>query len=250
VRLFAFLSLAALSGCQPSAATISPLTEHKSHVDVRAAEPTTGDASPADANSADADSQDAGPKDAGSKDVADAAAPIHPLELKARLRARADEVLAALKAQDTVALADLSDPARGVRFSPYSFIDVAHDVVLSREQIRNAMNDSHVRTWGTRDGKGDPISETFRSYYKHFVWTGDFTKAPKAGIDRSQGTGNETDNISKAYPHAHFVELYFPADEKSGGMNWTSLRLVFEEGKIDGGSALWLVGIIHGQWTI
>ena len=47
------------------------------------------------------------------------------------------------------------------------------------------------------------------------------------------------------------MEAHFPGfDKKFGGMDWESLRLVFEEVATDGGSELMLVGIVHDEWTI
>ena len=42
---------------------------------------------------------------------------------------------------------------------------------------------------------------------RRFVWPKDFTKAPVVAVDRGEDTGNMVDNISQAYPNAHFVEL-------------------------------------------
>ncbi|HYF94322.1 MAG TPA: hypothetical protein VD969_19050 [Symbiobacteriaceae bacterium] len=55
-----------------------------------------------------------------------------------------------------------------------------------------------------------------------------------------------TDNWRAAYPDGFMVEFHFPGFEaKYGGMDWRSLRLVYERL----GNAWFLVGIIHGQWT-
>ena len=44
---------------------------------------------------------------------------------------------------------------------------------------------------------------------------------------------------------------HFPGfDKKYGGMDWESLRLVFEDATLGGGTELMLVGIVHAQWTI
>ena len=179
------------------------------------------------------------------------ALPLPTPGLEARLRARATTVLAALKAKDTRSLAALSHPTRGVRFSPYSYVDIATDVVLTPADLARAMGDPKVRVWGTHDGKGDPIKETFAGYYATFVWTHDFTVAPDLAVDHLIGQGNTIDNVAQAYPNSHFVELHFPAfDKKYGGLDWESLRLVFEEVPVDGGSELVLVGIVHDEWTI
>lgn len=181
--------------------------------------------------------------------AASATPPASPLE--AALRARSHEVLAALARRDFAAVATMIHPSRGVRFSPYSFVDVHADVVLAPRQLAAAAADKRVRTWGTMDGSGKSIDLTFGGYFDRFVWTHDFTGAPKVSVDRALATGNTVDNVADAYPGAHFVELYFPGfDPKYEGMDWESLRLIFEEARSDGGSALWLVGIVHGQWTI
>jgi len=171
--------------------------------------------------------------------------------LEARLRARAAVVLAALKARDMRSLAALAHPTRGVRFSAYAYIDTSTDVVLMPAELARAMSDPKARVWGTHDGKGDPIKETFAGYYAAFVWTHDFTVAPDVAIDREIGAGNTLSNVATAYPKGHFVELHFPGfDKKYDGMDWESLRLVFEEVPSDGGFELMLVGIVHAEWTI
>lgn len=179
------------------------------------------------------------------------AAPLPSPTLEVRLRTRAAAVLAALKAKDMRALAALAHPTLGVRFSAYSYIDTKTDVVLTPTQLVVAMGDSHARVWGVHDGKGDPIKETFSGYYAAFIWTHDFTAAPDTAVDRAIGGGNTINNLADAYPKGHFVEAHFPAfDKKFGGMDWESLRLVFEEVATDGGSELMLVGIVHDEWTI
>lgn len=181
---------------------------------------------------------------------ASASAPLAPA-LEARLRAQATAVLAALKAKDMRSLAALAHPTHGVRFSAYAYVDTASDVVLAPAELTRAMVDPKVRVWGVHDGKGDPIKETFASYYRTFVWTHDFTTAPDVSVDRALGGGNTMDNLADAYPKGHFVELHFPGfDKKFDGMDWESLRLVFEEVPGDAGSEVMLVGIVHAEWTI
>ena len=177
--------------------------------------------------------------------------PLPPPALEARLRARATTVLAALKAKDMKALAALVHPTQGVRFSAYAYIDTATDVALTPTELSRAMTDARLRVWGTHDGKGDPIKETFAGYYAAFVWTHDFTLATEVAVDREIGGGNTLSNVAQAYPKGHFVEAHFPGfDKKYGGMDWESLRLVFEDATLGGGTELMLVGIVHAQWTI
>ncbi|MDC3960679.1 hypothetical protein [Polyangium jinanense] len=187
----------------------------------------------------------------GASAVAPADAPLHE-----RLRSRAAAVARALKDKDMDALAALAHPTRGVRFSPYSYVEPS-DMTLSPAEIRGALKDPRVRVWGTQDGSGDPIRGTFAGYFHAYVWTHDFTKVPDVKVDATFGTGNMNDNFAEAYPGAHYVELYKRSvDEMTSrppsgtGMEWESLRIVFDEIPGDGGRVLALVGIIHGAWTI
>ena len=87
----------------------------------------------------------------------------------------------------------------------------------------------------------------FAGYYKEFVYNQDFLQASIIGNNYPLGEGNVTDNVSLAYPEGKFIEYHFPSfDPKFEGMDWESLRLIFEE--MD--NHWYLVGISHGQWTI
>ncbi len=85
-------------------------------------------------------------------DAVDASPPSPPSspptspEVAARLRDRARAVLSALAARDVNALAAMANPARGVRFSPYSYVDTEADVVLSPAELRGALRRAQVRT--------------------------------------------------------------------------------------------------------
>jgi hypothetical protein len=60
-------------------------------------------------------------------------------------------------------------------------------------------------------------------------------------------SGNMIENQFEVYKDSIIVEYHIPEiDPQFEGLDWQSLRLVFEE--YDGS---WkLVGIIHNQWTI
>ena len=61
------------------------------------------------------------------------------------------------------------------------------------------------------------------------------------------GKGNTLNNIAQVYPNGEFVEFHFTGfDTQYEGMDWTSLRLVFEENN----GTWFLIGIVHDQWTI
>jgi len=132
---------------------------------------------------------------------------------------------------------------KGVRFSPYAWIDRKADIVLSAAGAAQAMTDPARRVWGRYDGSGDPIRLTFAGYFKKFIYDRDFAAAPQISYNVSQATGNTRSNLWEEYPNAAFVEYYFP---ESGTTHWASLRLVFQENQ----GKYRLVEIVHDEWTI
>jgi hypothetical protein len=160
---------------------------------------------------------------------------------------RAREAAAALARRDLKALASMIHPTKGVRLSPYAYVDPSSDVVLSARQVEDGFSDGTVRTWGTADGSGDPIRGSFSAYFDRFVYDADFASAKEVSLDRVLGSGNTINNTQKVYATASVVELHIPGqDPQFEGMDWRSLRLVFERE----GERLWLVGVIHDEWTI
>lgn len=168
-----------------------------------------------------------------------------PLTLEQQLKARAAEIMPLLKAGDLGALAPYVHPTKGLRFSPYVHSNPS-DRIYQAAQLSGAMNDQTVVGWGIFDGSGEPINLTFKAYWNRFVWDRDFTKSTKIAVDKRQGHGNTTDNTAATFPGAHWVEYHDPGTEKNAGMDWASLRLVFEQQN----GQWYLVGIVHDQWTI
>ena len=138
-------------------------------------------------------------------------------------------------------------PDRGVTFTPYSTVDPENDLNFSADQIKELGQDFNVYTWGIEDGRGDPIKMTFKEYFERYVYNRDYTQAVEIGIDRVMTGGNALENLTEAYPGCRFVDFSFPsADPVNDGLDWSSLKLVFEPSE-----AHWyLVGIVHGEWTI
>ncbi|TKC12691.1 hypothetical protein FA048_03470 [Pedobacter polaris] len=135
----------------------------------------------------------------------------------------------------------------GVRFSPYGFIDTAKSKKLTPEDFLESIGKKWVLTWGNFDGTGDPIKLTIPAYLKKFVYNADYLNAEAVGYDAIMKQGNSRNNIKELYPRHHFIDYHFSGfDQKNQGMDWTSLRLVFE--KEDG--QYFLTAIIHDQWTI
>lgn len=158
----------------------------------------------------------------------------------------AEQAIQALRDRDLGTLAAMTDTERGLRFSPYTYVQEDHQV-FQPEQLIDLLNDPTPYTWGSYDGTGEPIQMTFADYFQRFVYSKDFAAAKAVSFDQRLSSGNTIDNSREFYPDAVVVEYYLPGtDPQYGGMDWQSLRLVFQPV-----ADQWrLVGIIHDEWTI
>lgn len=157
------------------------------------------------------------------------------------------EVIELIKDKDMKNLSSYVHPEKGLRFTPYPYIDLQNDQVFKAQSVAELLQDTKVYTWGSYDGSGEPIELKFNDYYDKFIYDADFANPHMIGNNVAIGTGNTIDNVDEAYPNGYFVELYFKGFEPQyEGIDWRSLKLVFEE--LNG--AWYLVGIVHGQWTI
>ena len=164
---------------------------------------------------------------------------------KAQVLAKSKQVVSALKDKNVKTLASYVHPTKGVRFSPYGSIDTEKDLTFRRRDVLK-LYALPAYVWGQADGSGDDIKLNFAGYYKKFVYDKDFARAPKVGYNRIVKQGNTIVNLTEAYPKAKFVEYHFLGTRKHDGMDWRSLRLVFEKS----GKNWYLVGVSHDQWTI
>ena len=155
-------------------------------------------------------------------------------------------VLEALKERDYETLATYVHSS-GVRFTPYSTVDLAQDLVLTPKQIAGAASDTQIYIWGSEDGSGEPIELTIADYFTRFVFNADYTEATRIGINQVVQGGNALENVADSYPDGVFLDFNFSGlDPELEGLDWCSLKLVFqtEQGNLK------LVGILHGEWTI
>ncbi len=156
------------------------------------------------------------------------------------------EILSILKKQDYKGLADFIHPNRGVRFSPYGYIDTLRNQQFSVMRFKKEIGSDKLIHWGEFDGSGDSILLTSKAYFSKFVYNKDFLNAEKTSLNKVLGKGNSLNNVEQVYKGRPYVENYFPGfDKKYGGMDWCSLKLVFEKM----GDTYYLVGLVHDQWT-
>lgn len=157
------------------------------------------------------------------------------------------EVMELVKDKNMTDLSNYVHPTKGIRFTPYFYVDIQNDQVFTSQQVSNLDQDTTVYNWGTFDGIGDPIDLEFNDYYDRFIYDKDYIDPHLIGNNTAIGTGNTTDNVVTAYPDGEFVEFHFTGfDPQYSGIDWRSLRLVFEQHS----GSWYLVGIIHGEWTI
>ena len=156
-------------------------------------------------------------------------------------------LLQAMENHSYDSIAAFVPPEKGVTFTPYSTVDFETDRTFTQAQIRDLAKDDTVYTWGYVDGRGSLINMTMAQYFQEYVFNTDYTQAAVIGVDRIVMSGNALENLAEAYPGCRFVDFCVPGSGEGGsGLDWSSLKLVFEPG-----DKTWLlVGIVHGQWTV
>lgn len=133
---------------------------------------------------------------------------------------------------------------QGLRISTDEYIDES-DVVLSAQQLEAASAD--VLEWGSEDGSGEPIIRSIEEHFAHLGGLTALTSTEVVSVDSNVGYGNTINNIAEYYPGAIVVEYHFGGTEYYGQLDWSSVRLVLEDGPT---GDLQLVAISEAQWTI
>ncbi|AIQ32999.1 MULTISPECIES: hypothetical protein [unclassified Paenibacillus] len=157
-------------------------------------------------------------------------------------------VITALKEKDMDQLADWVHPERGIRFSPFAYVDTANDLVFTKDEVDTLLEDPAKRVWRLFEGTGEVIELNFADYYKWYIYDADFEQDAGIAVNKELRKEQTSGNLNEVYPEANhdFVEYYIGGlDLAEEGMDWRSLYLVFETNGDDHA----LVGIIHDQWT-
>ncbi len=155
-------------------------------------------------------------------------------------------ILDAFARQDWPMLSTFVAPT-GVRFTPFTYVNVDSDRTFSPTDIASFGADQTVKTWGVQEGSGEPIALTNMQYFVRYVWDHDYRQAQDVRWNHVQDRGSMIDNVQDVYPGATTVEYNFPGfDPQYGGLDWRSLRLVLAQG--DDGN--WVLhSAIHDEWT-
>lgn len=153
----------------------------------------------------------------------------------------------ALESEDYSTLASIIHKEKGVRFTPFSTVNLECDLVLSSEAIKNIESDSEIYSWGLNSATGSTILMPISTYIEKFVTPLAYSKAPHLAIDSVLLHGNALENVAEAYPGCRFIDFSFRSiDPDLNGSDWSSLKLVFE---VDD-NAWYLVGVVHSEWTL
>ena len=173
-------------------------------------------------------------------------AALNPEEAQAAIGDQADQVIQLIAERDLDGLAEHVHPERGLRFSPYSYVDVEHHVILEAFELASNLNNPELREWGIYDGSGETILLDFTDYWERFVYSQDFLQAPEVSYNEQLFSGNMINNAPTVYGGSIIVEYHFDGiEEQYAGIDWRSLRLVFQPY----GDEWRLSGIINDEWT-
>lgn len=158
----------------------------------------------------------------------------------------ANEVLSSLKQKNYQAFSLNFHPQKGVLFSPYGFIDSKKSKRLLAKDFLESIAKNWTLTWGVYDGNGEIMQLKVIPYLDKFVYNTDFEKAPQKAFNQIIKQGNSKSNLKSIFPEALFVEYHFTgSDSALNGMDWQSLRLVFERFQ----GQYYLIAVVHDQWT-
>ncbi len=127
----------------------------------------------------------------------------------------------------------------------YGYVQPKKDKVFTKEDFLKYIGTDIKFTWGAKDGTGDLLQLSLRNYMEKWVFVKDFTIA-ETFTDETKQRGNTVNNLKEVYPNSIFTENFLKGSQEYAEMDWSVLRLVFEEFE----GKLFLVAIINDQWTI
>ncbi|NLW48214.1 MAG: hypothetical protein GXY86_12885 [Firmicutes bacterium] len=157
------------------------------------------------------------------------------------------QVITALKNRDLNQLASLVHPEKGVRFSPFSYVNTSSDRVVPQKKIKYLLKDPQKHIWGHNDSDGLTINMSSKEYFDNYVFDSDYANADEVNYNATIGRSLTVSNIFEIYPRSIIVEF---GKDHSGpntrGEDWRSIKLVFEK---NGVGKWFLVGIVHDRWT-
>lgn len=170
---------------------------------------------------------------------------IKPTIAKELISEKSSLILDCIANKDTENLKKYIHPRYGVRFTPYITVD-SEDLIFYQEDMKEFFIDEKDYVWGAYDGFGEDITLTKTAYYDKFVYDIDYSNLKDIGYNAVLSRSNNLENQFAYYHDSIIVEYFFKGSEEYSNMDFSGLRLVFQEYNEE----WYLVGIIHSQWTI
>jgi len=154
---------------------------------------------------------------------------------KSQVLALTKQVVGMLKRKDMSRLTSFVHPVKGVRFSPYSYVE-KKDLVFKGRELTTLMSSSKIYKFGVFDESGVPIRRTFRKYYNEFVYDHDFVRAP-VHYNLKMNNGVMITNVGEFYPRGIEVAYVFEGTDTEMA---AGIRLIYEKFR----NKYYLVGIV------
>jgi Membrane-bound metallopeptidase len=157
-------------------------------------------------------------------------------------------VIAILRSGDMEPLARYVHPKRGIRFSPFAYVDLKKDLVFSSTEVAGFLHNHQKYTWGYNEENGLPIRLSLYDFYRTYIYDRPYADTNEVNYGQTTSSEFTTSNCFEIYPEAIIVE-YRVSEIKSkenSDTNWRSIRLVFEKAQ----KKWYLTGIIHDQWLL
>lgn len=166
---------------------------------------------------------------------------------QARIESTSTAILKILTKKKYESLVSFIHPNKGIRFSPYGYVNVKEHLHFTQVTFAKQLKENNILTWGYTDGKGDEIKLDTEGYFSKYVYNANYIESKNKSYNKIIQSGNSLINMEEVYPGNTFVEYNFSGfEEKYFGMDWCSLRLVYQFYK----RKPYLVAIIHDEWTI
>ena len=162
-------------------------------------------------------------------------------QARAIIASQAARVVTLLKQRNLRELSRLVHPVKGVRFSPYAFLNQKANVSFTAATISGALQETRRRVWGTYQGSGARSGLRLPNTTSRFIYDRDFATASKISYNGGPLVqGNTHDNSFEEYPNAIIVENHMPGVQPAQeGMDWASLRLFLNSIGVPGTWSTW-----------
>ncbi|WP_027377140.1 hypothetical protein [Kaistella palustris] len=156
-----------------------------------------------------------------------------------------DSLLKSLEDKNYSDFANFIHPKKGVTFSMYGHVDPERSKHFTKEEFTQYLPTHTKFTWGEKDGTGELLVLSIKDYFDEWIYRANFATGEYA-LNTYKGEGNSSKNIREIFPNADFTENYVAGSQASSGMDWKSLRFVFEQFE----GQYYLIAVVNDQWTI